>query len=164
VGPKPQTLTLINEDTDVRASFEQVGCMLFCKKIHGLNMKLTEQFALSFNGLCSVIVENTFQVTEKTLSVATKITLRSERWSKGIPLDVLCYEDFIKPYYLNRKFEVSIPSRYIQEPFQKLLRENKKYFTCEGRFDRIHPHHIRFFMHFTGRILLNMPLFLHQSL
>jgi hypothetical protein len=40
----------------------------------------------------------------------------------------------------------------------------KKYFTCEGRFDRIHPHHIILLMHFTGRGPLNIPFFLHQSL
>jgi hypothetical protein len=40
----------------------------------------------------------------------------------------------------------------------------KKYFTCEGRFDKIHPHHIRLLMHFMRRILLNLPFFLHQSL
>jgi hypothetical protein len=81
-----------------------------------------------------------------------------------MPLDVLCYEEFIKPDCLNGKVEAGIPSRYLQEPFRKLLRVIRKYFTCEGRFDRIHPHHIRLLMHFTGRRPLNLPFFLHQSL
>jgi hypothetical protein len=93
-----------------------------------------------------------------------EIPLRSERWSKGIPLDALCYEEFIKLDCLNGKVEVGDPSRYLQEPFQKLLRAIRKYFTCEGRFDRIHLHHIRFLMYFTGRRPLNLTLFLHQSL
>jgi hypothetical protein len=164
VGPEPQSLTLVNEDPDVRASFEQVRCMLFCKKIQGFNVKLAEQFALSFNGLHTVIGGNTFQVTEETLSAATKIPPHGERWSKVMPLDVLCYEEFIKPNCLNGKVEAGIPSRYLQEPFRKLLRAIRKYFTCEGRFDRIHPHHIRLLMHFTGRRSLNIPFFLHQSL
>jgi hypothetical protein len=50
VGPEPQSLTLVNEDPEVRASFEQVGCMTFCRKIQGFNMKLAEQFALRFDG------------------------------------------------------------------------------------------------------------------
>jgi hypothetical protein len=164
VGPEPQNLTLVNEDPDVRASFEQVGCMVFCRKIQGFNMKLTEQFALRFNGFCAVIAGITFQVTKETLSAATEIPPHGERWSKGMPLDVLCYEEFIKPDCLNGKVEVGIPSRYLQEPFRKLLRAIRKYFTCEGRFDRIHPHHIRLLMHFTGRRPLNLPFFLHQSL
>jgi len=44
------------------------------------------------------------------------------------------------------------------------LKEIRKYFTCEGRFDRIHSHHIILLMHFIGRRLLNLPFFLHQSL
>jgi len=42
IGPEPQNLTLINEDLEVRASFEYFRCMAFCKKILGFNMRLAE--------------------------------------------------------------------------------------------------------------------------
>jgi hypothetical protein len=51
---------LINEDPDVRASFEQVRCMVFCRKIKGLNVKLAEKFALRFNRFHAVIAEVPF--------------------------------------------------------------------------------------------------------
>jgi hypothetical protein len=60
VGLEPQNLTLVNEDPDVRVSFEQVRCMVFCRKIQGFNVKLAELFALSFNELCTVIATITF--------------------------------------------------------------------------------------------------------
>jgi hypothetical protein len=66
---EPQDLALINEDSNVRAYFEQVGCMHYCEKIQGYNMKLDEQFALIFNGFCATIAGITFWVTEETLSV-----------------------------------------------------------------------------------------------
>jgi hypothetical protein len=103
-------------------------------------------------------------VTEETLSATIEIPLCDETWSKGMPLDVICYEDFIKLDCLNGKVEVGIPSRYLHEPFQNLLGAIRKYFTCEGRYDIIHPHHIKLFIHFTGRSSLNLPFFLHQSL
>jgi hypothetical protein len=90
VGFEPQNLALINEDPNVKASFEQVGCMLYCKKIQGYNVKLAKQFTLRFNGFRAVIARITFQVMEETLSTATKIPPHGERWSKGMPLDVLC--------------------------------------------------------------------------
>jgi hypothetical protein len=165
VGPEPQNLTLVNEDLDVRASFEQVGCMVFCRKIQGFNVKLAEQFALRFNGVPCSNCRNHFPGNKRKLCQPQRRSLlHGERWSKGMPLDVLCYEEFIKPDCLNGKVEAGIPSRYLQEPFRKLLRAIRKYFTCEGRFDRIHPHHIRLLMHFTGRRPLNLPFFLHQSL
>jgi hypothetical protein len=163
VGPKPQNLALVNEDPDVRASFENFGCMVFCRKIQGFNVKLAEHFALRFDRFCAVITRIIFQVTEETLSPTTEIPPCDERCSKGMPLDTRCYEEFIKPDCLNEKFELGVPSRYLQEPFQNLLRAIKKYFTCKRRFDRIHSHHIILLMNFTGRRLLNLPFFLHQS-
>jgi len=101
---------------------------------------------------------------EGTLSATTKIPLGGERWSKGMPLDVLCYEGFIKPNCLNWKIETSVPSRYLRDPFQKLLKVIGEYFICERRADIMHLHHIRLLMHFTGKRPLNLPFFLHQGL
>jgi hypothetical protein len=81
-----------------------------------------------------------------------------------MPLDVLFYEEFIKPNCLNGKIGTGVPSWYLRDPFQKFLKVIRKYFTYERRSDRIYPHHIIFLMHFTGKSSLNLPLFLHQSL
>jgi hypothetical protein len=81
-----------------------------------------------------------------------------------MPLDMLCYEEFIKPNCLNTKIGAGVLSRYLREPFQKLLKVIRKYFTCERRSEIIYPHHVRFLMHFMGKRPLNLPLFLHQSL
>jgi hypothetical protein len=70
---EPQDLELINEDPKIRASFEQAGCMCFCERIKGYNVKLAEQFTLNFTGVSVTIVGITFRVTEETLSAATEI-------------------------------------------------------------------------------------------
>jgi hypothetical protein len=44
------------------------------------------------------------------------------------------------------------------------LRVIQRYFTCEGRFDRVYQYHIRHLMHFTGKIPLNLPFYLYRSL
>jgi hypothetical protein len=138
--------------------------MLHCKKIQGYNVKLVEQFALRFNGFRTVIARITFQVTKETLSAMMEIPSRGERWYKGMPLDVLCYKEFIKTNCLNGKIKTGVPSQYLRKPFHKLLKVIRKYFTCERSSDRIHSHHIRLLMHFTGKRPLNLPFFLHQSL
>jgi hypothetical protein len=107
---EPQDLELINENPTIRVSFEQAGCTCFCEKIKGYNVKLVEQFALNFTGVSATIVGITFQVMEVTLSVATEIPLCREKWFKGMPLDMLCYKDFIKPKCLNQKIGADIPS------------------------------------------------------
>jgi hypothetical protein len=98
---------------------------------------MAEQFALRFNGFCVIIVGITFQVMKETLSSATKIPFHGERWSKGMPLDILCYEDFMKPNCLNGKIGAGVPSRYLWEPFQELLKVIRRYFTYERRSDRM---------------------------
>jgi hypothetical protein len=106
----------------------------------------------------------TFQVSEETLSPATKIPPRGEKWFKAIPLDILCYMDFIKPECRNQKIGADIPSQYLLDPFKKLLKIIRKYFTSERRFNMVYPYHIRLLMHFTGKNPLNLPFFLCQSL
>jgi hypothetical protein len=60
VGPNSQILAFINEDLEVRESFEQVGWMAFCRKIQGFNMKLARQFALRFDRSHMVIASVSF--------------------------------------------------------------------------------------------------------
>jgi hypothetical protein len=158
---EPHDLELINKDPAIRVSFEQAGCMRFCEKIKGYNAKLTEHFTLNFTGVSATIAGITFRVTKETLSTTTKIPLCGEIWFEGMPLDILCYKDFIKPNYLNGRIGADIPSQYLQEPFQKVLKVIRRYFTCEGRFDRVYPYHIRLLMHFTGKKPLNLPFFLY---
>jgi hypothetical protein len=101
---------------------------------------------------------------EKTLSVVTKIPPHAEKWFKGMPLEILCYKEFIKPNCINGKVGAGVPSQYLRGPFQKILKVIKRYFTCEGRFDSVYPYHIMLSMHFTGKKPLNLPFFLHRSL
>jgi hypothetical protein len=148
----------------IKDSFEQAGCMYFCERIQGYNAQLAEQFALNFISVSATIAGITFQVTEETMSDATKIPLQGEKWFKGMPFDISCYMDFIKPEYRNRKIGADIPSEYLLDLFEKLLKIIKKYFTCEGRFDKVHPYHIRLPMYFIGKHPLNLPFFLCRSL
>jgi len=57
---EPQNSQLVNFDPTIRVSFEQVGCMIFCEKIQGYNVKLTKDFSLDFNGVQTEIVDITF--------------------------------------------------------------------------------------------------------
>jgi hypothetical protein len=45
----------------------------------------------------------TFRVMEETLLVGMKISLRGEKWFKGMPFNIFFYQDFIKPNCLNGK-------------------------------------------------------------
>jgi hypothetical protein len=107
---EPQDLELINEDPTIKEYFEQTGCMHLCERIQGYNAKMVEQFALNFIRVSTTIARITFQVTEETLSSATEIHLRGEKWFKGMTLEITCYMDFIKSECRNQKIGADIPS------------------------------------------------------
>jgi hypothetical protein len=161
---EPQSLTLVNSDPAFRVSFEQAGCIRFCEKIQGYNLQLTKEFSLNYNGVQTTIVEVIFPVSEETIVVATKIPIQGEKWFKGMPLDPVFYTDFLKPKYRKQKIGATIPREYVLEPYEKLLRVIQRYFTCEGRFDRVYQYHVRLLMHFTGKSPLNLPFYLYRSL
>jgi hypothetical protein len=161
---EPQEMTLVNSDPAYRVSFEQAGCMRFCERIQGYNVQLTKEFTLNFNGVNTIIAGVTFPVSEETISAATEIPIQGEKWFKGMPLELMFYIDFLKPQYRKQKIGATIPREYLLEPYEKLLRVIQRYFTCEGRFDRVYQYHIRLLMHFTGKIPLNLPFYLYRSL
>jgi hypothetical protein len=48
--------------------------------------------------------------------------------------------------------------------FDKMLTVIQRFFTCEGRFNMISQYHIRIFLHFTGKDLMNLPFYVFRSI
>jgi hypothetical protein len=137
----------VNSYPAYRVSFEKAVCMRFYERVQGYNLQLTKQFSLIFNGVSTTIVGVTFLVSEETISATTEILIQGENWFKGIPLDPLFYIDFLKPKYRKKNIGATIPREYVLEPYEKILRVIERYFTCEGRFERVYQYHIRLLMH-----------------
>jgi hypothetical protein len=57
-----------------------------------------------------------------------------------------------------------VPRNHLVEAFDKMLKVIQRYFTCEGRFNMIYQYHIRLFLHFTGKDLMNIPFYLFRSM
>jgi len=119
---------------------------------------------LNFTGVDVNIGELSFPVSDVTVSTATKILLQGEQWFKGMPLDIVNYKDFLNSKYRSKEYGAIVLREYFLEPYKKLRKIIKRYFTCEGRFGRIYQYHFRLLMHFIGKIPLNMPFYLFRSL
>jgi hypothetical protein len=81
-----------------------------------------------------------------------------------MPLELMFYIDFLKPWHRNQNIGATIPKEYLLEPYEKVLIVIQRYFTCEVRFDRVYEYHIRLLVHFMGKITLNLPFYLYRSL
>lgn len=56
-----------------------------------------------------------------------------------------------------------MPSDYLLEHYNKLLKVFQRYFTCEGRFTKVYQYYIMILMNFSGKKILNLPFFLFRS-
>jgi len=70
----------------------------------------------------------------------------------------------LKAKYKKHRFGDTIPRECIFKHYEKFLRVVQRYFTYEGRFERVYRYHIRLLMNFIGKKLLNFPLSLYKIL
>ena len=63
IRTEPQDLVLFEDDPTLRASFEWVGCIIFCQKIQGFNQQVTKDFALHFDGVKTKVGDLEFAIT-----------------------------------------------------------------------------------------------------
>ena len=80
-----------------------------------------------------------------------------------MPLDIARHKDFLQPKYRDKEYGSIIPNEYLLEHHNKLLQSIQRYFTCDGRFERIYQYHFKLLMHFTGKSPLNFPFYLFRS-
>jgi hypothetical protein len=50
------------------------------------------------------------------------------------------------------------------EQFDRILKIIQRYFTCEGRLNTLYHYHIRFLLHFSGNIEMNVLYYLLISI
>jgi hypothetical protein len=105
-----------------------------------------------------------FEVSEHSISVATKIPDCGEKWFKAMSLNSSFSKEFFKPEYQGDNLSKGVPRSHMLEYFDKMLRVIQRYFTCEGRFNMVYQYHIILLLHFTGKESMNLPFYLFRSI
>ena len=80
------------------------------------------------------------------------------------PLPNVEFRSYLKLEHIKVIWNKSVPSTWLEERWQQLLKAILVYITCEGRYNRVMIYHFKLMNHFTGRIPLNLPFYLHKSL
>src|ERR1700677_5020444 len=65
------------------ANLEEFGWLSFIRKFDGFNISVARQFALSFDGCRATVGDLQLEVTEHSLSLATGLPVKGEKWSKS---------------------------------------------------------------------------------
>jgi hypothetical protein len=148
----------------IREVFQRVGCLTFCQNMQRGHPEVAREFSLNFDGTKTKVGTLEMEVSEATIAATTEIPNTGERWFKSMTLNAAFSKYFLKPEHQKDNFSKGVPRSHLVEGFDKMLKVIQRYFTCEGRFNMIYQYHIRLFLHFTGKDLMNIPFYLFRSM
>ena len=125
---------------------------------------MAEAFALSFDGSKAVIGKEEFHIDEALITEVSELPCTGEKWFKTtIPKEVE-FRSYLKPEHRGIVLKKSVASSWLEEKWKQLLKAIVVYLTYEGRYNKAMIYHFKLMNHFTSKIPLNFPFYLHRSL
>jgi hypothetical protein len=153
--------TLLSYD-NARDDLERNGWHVFIEKFKGFNLRVAQEFALTFDGCREKIGDVQLEVTEEFLSQATGLPAVGKKWFKNAKVEEVPWTLM----FTSRKItscDRGMPVSSLKPRWHDLLAIVKQFITCEGRFGLVFLYHLRLLMSFID-FPLNMPYFLLRSL
>jgi hypothetical protein len=141
---------------------EEFGWLSFIRKFVGFNTAVARQFALSFDGGRAKVGDLQLEITEQSLSLATGLPVKGEKWSKNYRVKDVPWTLLFRSRTVN-SCNRGLPAKMLKPHWYDLLMILKQFITCEGRYGFVFLFHLHLLMVFMG-FELNMPHYLHRSL
>ena len=137
--------------------FKDAAYYRFSDKIQGSHQQVVEAFALYFDGSKALIGKEEFQVDETLIVKVAELLRTGEKWFKTTIMKYVEFRSYLKSKHKNVIWKKIIPSTWLEEKWQQLLKAVLVYITCEGRYNRVMIYHFKLMNHFTSKIPLNLP-------
>jgi hypothetical protein len=144
------------------ADLKEFGWLSFIRKFDGFNISVARQFALSFDGCRAKIGDLHLEVTEHSLSLATSLPVKGEKWSKSFKVNDVPWTLLFRSRTV-RSCNRGLPASMLKPRWHSLLMILKQFVTCEGRYGFVFLFHLCLLMVFVG-FELSLPHYLHRSL
>ena len=137
--------------------------MPFISKFSDSNPEVTRVFALSLVDFQAEVGDLRFRVDERSVAVATGLSLTGERWFKYKRMDITEWRQLLKKPGQEVSFCCGVARKYFKKEWRPVLDLIHRYLTYEGRLSSAYVYHLRMMSAFIG-FLLNLPYYLLQSL
>ena len=111
-----------------------------------------------------MIGKEEFQVDETLIAEVDELPRTGEKWFKTTITKNVEFRSYLKPEHKDVVWKKSVPSTWLEERWQQLLKAILVYITYEGRYNRVMIYHFKLMNHFTSKSPLNLPFYLHKSL
>ena len=105
-----------------------------------------------------------FKVTEGFISDSTGLPMAGEKWYKKKTMRIGDFTAFLKSQYSMVDWRSGIPSSWLKEDWQQILRVVQRYITCEGHFSIAHLYQMRLLTHISSDDPLDLVHSLYNSL
>jgi hypothetical protein len=144
------------------SDLEEFGWLPFIRKFDGFNLTVARQFALSFDGCRAKVGDVQLEITEQSLSLATSLPVKGQKWSKSYKVDNVPWTLLFRSRTVS-SCDRGLPAKMLKPRWYDLLMIIKQFVTCEGRYGFVFLFHLRLLMVFMG-FELSLPHYLHRSL
>jgi len=120
---EPTSTQEIFSSSFIRKSFEDAGCLTFCKRIEQLKFhdQLNSAFSTKLRKDKVTIAGVEFTVSRKIISTTTGIPNTGEIWFKKEDIDIQNYTMYLKAPYKTTPKHV-FPFRHLQERYDPLMK------------------------------------------
>ena len=89
---------------------------------------------------------------DETLIVeVTELPRTGDKWFNTTITKNVEFRSYLKPEHRNVVWKKSVPSTWLEERWQQLVKAILVYITCEGRYNTAMIYHFKLMNHFTGR-------------
>jgi hypothetical protein len=149
----------IPEFAQCREVFLRAGWGPFLSSLQGHDDGLSMQFAVGFDGKTTHVGSLIFEVTEESISAATKLPRMGDRWFKNHQLSRSSYNRVFKPEFESISGEKGYAKEWIKPELVNPLIIITRLITCEGRYSTFKACHFRLLAHFLFNKPLNFPFY-----
>jgi len=103
-------------------------------------------------------------VDEAAIASTTSLPRTGQSWFKTTVTKNLDFRSYLKTKFQSITWKKIIHVSYLEDEWQVLFKGIQLYITSGGRYDKLMLYHFKLLDHFTGKVILNLPFFLHKSL
>ena len=163
VRVEPCEMKLLDSNPELLAKVEAVGWFPFISKFSDSNPEVTRVFALSLADSQVKVGDLQFRVDERSVVLATGLSLAGERWFKYKQMDITEWMQLLNNPCQDVSFRTGVSCKYFKKEWRPVLDLIHRYMTCEGRLSLAYVYHLRLMSIFID-FPLNLPYYLVQSL
>jgi hypothetical protein len=156
--------TLLQVTEHAREILHHLGWTEYFNRLQGYDTDITIEFFQKLQGETSMVRDIRIPVTQEIVAEVTGLPNTGIQWSGRYTMLKEAVESFVDPGEELDKKGKGLNPNTLSEPWKELAGVIQRYITCDGRYDVIHPRHLKLLAALKQWLVINLPFFLNAML